>query len=241
VERGEYVRMAAAEERMWWFRALHAHLLRALGEAPAPHRLLDAGCGTGGLLARLATALPRTALVGLELDAEAARLAREKSRALIVLGSVDRLPFAAASFDAVLSADVLCHAGLDEAETLAGLHRCLKPGGLLVLNLPAYRWLASAHDAAVGNVRRYRRGDLRRQLASAGFAGIRARYWNSLLFPLMVLRRKLWRRRGKSDVELLPRPLEQLFGAVAALERQLFAAGLSLPFGGSILAVAVKP
>jgi SAM-dependent methyltransferase len=241
LERGEYVRLAAAEERMWWFRALHAQLAAALAEAPAPQRLLDAGCGTGGLLARLAAARPGTIRVGLELDAGAARLACDKSRALVAIGSVDRLPFAADSFDAVLSADVLCHEGVDEAAALAGFHRCLKPGGRLVLNLPAYPWLASAHDRAVGNARRYRRAALCRQLAGAGFAGIRARYWNGLLFPLMVLRRKLWRRRGGSDVELLPAPLERLFGALAALERRLCAAGLPLPFGGSILAVAVKP
>jgi SAM-dependent methyltransferase len=241
VERGEYARLAAAEERMWWFRALHAHLLAALAAAPAPRRLLDAGCGTGGLLARLAAALPETTLVGLELDPGAARTARDKSRALLAIGSVDRLPFAADSFDAVLSADVLCHGGVAEAEALQGFHRCLRPGGVLVLNLPAYRWLASAHDAAVGNARRYRRGELCRRLAEAGFARIRARYWNSLLFPLMVLRRKLWRRAGASDVELLPQPVERVFGAVVALERRLSGAGVSLPFGGSILAVAVKP
>jgi SAM-dependent methyltransferase len=241
MERGEYVRMAAAEERLWWFRTLHAQLLAALAAAPAPRRLLDAGCGTGGLLARLRAALPGTLLVGLELDAGAAGVARDKSRALVTIGSVDRLPFAAASFDAVLSADVLCHEGVDEAAALAGFHRCLRPGGVLVLNLPAYRWLASAHDTAVGNARRYGRAELCRQLAAAGFARIRARYWNSLLFPLMVFRRKLWRRAGASDVELLPAPVERAFGWVAALERHLFAAGLSLPFGGSILAVAVKP
>lgn len=226
---------------MWWFRGLHAHLLAALAEAPARRRLLDAGCGTGGLLARLAAALPEAALVGLEIDAGAALLAREKSGALLAIGSVDRLPFAADSFDAVLSADVLCHRGVDEAQALAGFRRCLKPGGLLVLNLPAYRWLASAHDDAVGNARRYGRAELRRRLAEAGFARIRARYWNGFLFPLMVLRRKLWRRAGASDVELLPAPVERVFGAVVALERRLLGAGLSLPFGGSILAVAVKP
>jgi len=241
VERGEYVRLAAAEERMWWFRGLHANLLAALAAAPAPRRLLDAGCGTGGLLARLAAALPETVLVGLELDAGAAALARGKGRFLLAVGSIDRPPFAAESFDAVLSADVLCHRGVDEARALAGLRRCLRPGGLLVLNLPAHRWLYSAHDAAVDNARRYGRAELRRLLAAAGFARIRARHWNSFLFPLMVLRRKLWRRAGGSEVELLPAPAERAFGAVLALERRLLRAGLSLPFGGSILVTAVKP
>ena len=242
MERHEYVRLAAAEERMWWFQGLHANLLAALAEAPAPpRRLLDAGCGTGGLLARLAASLPEAALAGLELDAGAVALARGKGRFLLAVGSVDLPPFAAESFDAVISADVLCHRGVDEARALAGFRRCLRPGGLLVLNLPAYRWLYSAHDAAVDNARRYARGELRRRLAEAGFARIRARYWNSILLPLMVLRRKLWRRAGASEVELLPAPVERAFGAVMALERRLLRAGLSPPFGGSILATAVKP
>ncbi len=241
MERGEYVRLAAAEDRMWWFRGLHANLLAALAETPAPRRLLDAGCGTGGLLARLAAALPEATLVGLELDAGAASLARGKGRFLLALGSVDLLPFAAESFDAVLSADVLCHRGVDEARALAGFRHCLRPGGVLVLNLPAYRWLYSAHDAAVDNARRYDRAELRRYLAEAGFARIRARHWNSFLFPLMVLRRKLMPRAGASEVALLPAPVERAFGVVMALERRLLRAGLSLPFGGSILATAVKP
>lgn len=241
MEQSEYVRLAAAEERMWWFRGLHANLLAALAAGPAPQRLLDAGCGTGGLLARLAGALPKALLVGLEIDAGAAALARGKGRFALVIGSVDRPPFAAESFDAVLSADVLCHRGVDEARALAGFRRCLRRGGLLVLNLPAHRWLYSAHDAAVDNARRYARTELCRHLAQAGFTRIRARHWNSLLFPLMVLRRKLWPRAGASEVELLPAPVERLFAAVLAVERWLLRAGLSLPFGGSILVTAVKP
>jgi len=243
MERAEYERLAALDRRLWWFQGLHAEIATALGRRGSwrpDDRVLDAGCGTGGLLAGLAVALPGSVLVGLDLDAGAAALAREKSRGLLTIGSIDRLPFAAASFDAVLSADVLCHRGVDEARALLEFRHCLKPGGLLVLNLPAYRWLYSAHDAAVDNARRYARGEVVRRLAEAGFARIRARYWNSLLFPVMVLRRKLW-PSGGSDVALLPVPLERLFGAVMALERGLGAAGLRLPLGGSILATAVRP
>jgi SAM-dependent methyltransferase len=242
VERGEYERLSQAEDRMWWFRGLHAHLLGALadGGGARHRRILDAGCGTGGLMARLRAAYPDAMVVGLELDAEALRLARAKSGASLCRGSVDRLPFAANAFDAILSADVLCHAGVDEAGALLEFRRCLAPGGLLILNLPAYPWLYSAHDVAVANARRYAKGALHRQLAAAGFAKIRMGYWNSLLFPVMLLRRLAW-RQGGSDVALLPAPLERGFAAVLAVERQLRAWRLPLPFGGSILARAVKP
>ena len=245
MERSEYDRLAAVEERMWWFRALHDNLIAALaGAVTAPSRILDAGCGTGGLLLRLARALPDAALVGLDIDLGAAAVARGKSGRAICVGSVSALPFADASFDAILSADVLCHSGVDERATLGAFRRCLKPGGAIVLNLPAYRWLYSAHDAAVDNARRYDRVALHDMLAHAGFARIRSVYWNSFLFPLMVLRRKLRRRGGavpRSDVALLPAAVERLFGAVAAFESRLLRAGHALPFGGSILAIAVRP
>lgn len=243
VERSEYERLAAVEERMWWFRALHDNLLAALaGTVAAPSRVLDAGCGTGGLLLHLAQARPDATLIGLDIDPGAAAVARGKSGRAICVGSVAALPFADASFDAILSADVLCHRGVDERATLAAFRRCLKPGGAIILNLPAYRWLHSAHDAAVDNARRYDRVELHDMLAAAGFAGIHSAYWNSFLFPLMVLRRKLWRQGSavpRSDVALLPAAVERLFRAVTALESRLLRAGHALPFGGSILAIAV--
>ncbi len=180
---------------------------------------------------------------GVELDGAAAHLARGKSGAAIVTGAVEHLPFADGSFDAVFSADVLCHRGVAQEAALGEFRRCLKPGGVLVLNLPAYRWLFSAHDVAVANVRRYGAGDLKRALAAAGFAEARTAYWNCILFPLMALRRKVPRRApgGASDVALLPAPLERFFFACVAFEAALAARGLALPFGGSILATAVKP
>jgi hypothetical protein len=113
---------------------------------------------------------------------------------------------------------------------------------VLVLNLPAYRWLFSAHDVAVDNVRRFGRQELLTLLNAAGFARVRAHYWNGLLFPLMLLRRKLQKPvRGASDVELLPAPVEWFFTICLTFERLMLKAGVPLPFGGSILATAVRP
>jgi SAM-dependent methyltransferase len=243
----EYERLAATEERMWWFRGLHANLIEAWRSAatasPRPEpRLLDAGCGTGGLLARLRRAAPAALLYGLDRDLGACAMAAAKSGRPIVAGSIDRLPFAENAFDAVFSADVLCHRGVDDRAALAALRACLGPGGVVVLNLPAYRWLFSAHDIAVDNVRRYGRGEVRRLLATAGFVRITVHYWNSLLFPLMLARRLIARGGdAASDVALLPAPIEWLFGVIVALELAMARLGARLPFGGSLLAVAVKP
>jgi SAM-dependent methyltransferase len=248
MQRSEYERLAATEERMWWFRGLHANLLlawrRAAGHgAPAAPDMLDAGCGTGGFLRCLDATLPGARLFGLDRDVGACATAHAKARRPVAAGSIDELPFADKAFDAVFSADVLCHRGVEEGAALASIKRCLKPGGVFVLNLPAYRWLFSAHDVAVDNVRRYARGEVRRLLVAAGFVGVRVAYWNSLLFPLMLARRLASRgaQDVTSDVALLPAPLERLFHAIVALELALAAWGARLPFGGSLLAVGIKP
>ncbi len=242
MERGEYERMAAVEERSWWFRGLHRNLIGAWHRAaspPASPALLDAGCGTGGLLSQLGRDRSQAHCFGIDLDRLAAATARAKSHSLISIGSTTALPFAGASFDAVFSADVLCHRGVEPMAALQSIRYCLKPGGVLILNLPAYRWLLSGHDRAVDNVRRFGRAEVRGLLQQTGYGSIRIGYWNSLLFPLMVLQR-LTHPRGASDVALLPAPIERLFYAIVELETRLGDRGLTFPFGGSILATAVK-
>ena len=235
----EYAKMAAVEDAMWWYRGLRANLQALAGAARAGERLLDAGCGTGGTLRHLKTAAPQVSFVGLEFDDRACAVARAKAGCPIVAGSIDALPFASRAFDVILSADVLCHRNVDEAAALAELNRCLKPGGRLVLNLPAYDWLASIHDARVHNARRYTARGLARRLGRAGFGEIRSTYWNTLLFPLMVVRRLVW-RGNSSDVMRYPAPLEAAFRALVGLETRAVAAGWGLPFGGSLLVRAVK-
>jgi len=237
MEPHEYALMDAVEGRMWWYRALHARLGDAL--AGVHGRVLDAGCGTGGLLAALRQTHPALDLVGLEWSDEAARRAREKSGAAIARGSVNALPFAAASFAAVVSADVLCHAGVDPGAALAELHRVLRPGGRLVVNMPAYAWLLSAHDRQVHNARRWTATVTRAALRRAGFADVRARYWNGLLLPLMVVQRKLLSRGAgaASDVAAFSPWLDASLHAITAVERRL---PVPLPAGGSVLATAIR-
>jgi len=244
MQRDEYRRMAALEDSMWWYRALHAGLLQRLRalQPALGSRLLDAGCGTGGALRYLKLPMAGLLLQGVEYDAEAAEMAAAKTGLPITVGSVNALPFEAASFDLILSNDVLCHAAVDEAAALAEFHRCLKPGGVLLLSLPAYAWMASAHDQHVHNARRYTAGGARARLAEAGFRVEAAGYWNSLLFPLMLLHRlTAGRTQGSSDVQPFPPLLDRLFFAVTALERGLARMGLSLPFGGSVWVQARKP
>lgn len=240
VEADEYALMDAAEQAMWWYRAMHGHAEAALPDAlPGDGALLDAGCGTGGFLARLG----RRGCVGLEYNPAAARRAAEKSAAAVVAGSVNALPFGDASFAAITSLDVLCHAGAEPGALLAESLRVLRPGGLLVLNLPALPWLRSAHDARVFTVRRYTRASITAELAGAGFVDIRARYWNALLLPLMILQRKVLSRSegAASDVGAFPAWLDALLFAATRLEARLMRLGLNFPVGGSLIVTATRP
>ena len=229
---------------MWWFAATHANLLMLYGQ-PTGNRgagpILDAGCGTGGLLAKLATALPDSWAVGLDADREACTRAAAKSGRPVCNGSVNRLPFTPEAFAAIFSADVLCHRDVDERETLAQFRRCLQHNGVLVLNLPAYRWMLSRHDAAVYNIRRYTRSGVVRLLQAAGFRVLYLSYWNTILFPMMVLTRKLLpARRANSDVGVYPPIIEAFCRLITGIERVLLRSGARLPFGGSLIALAVK-
>jgi ubiquinone/menaquinone biosynthesis C-methylase UbiE len=238
MEPQEYALMDAVEGRMWWYRALHARLGDAL--AGVQGCVLDAGCGTGGLLAALRRTYPALRLVGLEWSDAAARRAAEKSGAAIARGSVNAMPFASAGFDAVITADVLCHAAVDPDAALAEMRRVLRPGGRLVVNMPAYAWMLSAHDRKVHNVRRWTVPFTRAALRRAGFADVRARYWNGLLLPLMVVERKLLARGADaaSDVAAFSPWLDATLHAITAIERRL---PVPLPAGGSVLATAIRP
>ncbi|TCZ55110.1 class I SAM-dependent methyltransferase [Roseicella aquatilis] len=244
MERAEYDLMDAAEDRMWWYRALHARALDALARLrPPPGRLLDAGCGTGGFLTHLHRAWPDLPAAGLEYCPAAAARARAKSGLPVVAGSVNAMPFAGESFSSVISLDVLCHAAVEPRAALAEMLRVLRPGGVLLLNLPAFDWLHSAHDIRVQNVRRFTARTAAGLLREAGLVQVRSHYWNSLLLPLMVLQRKIIARgpHGPSDVGRYPTWLDRGLHAVTGLERLLAARGLPLPAGGSVLATGRRP
>ena len=119
MERSEYERLAALDRRLWWFRGLHAQMAGALarqGDTMVRGRVLDAGCGTGGLLATLAERMPRAQLFGLELDQIAASVARAASGRPVCGGSVTALPFGNSTF-AARSASPLSKANRDVRAT----------------------------------------------------------------------------------------------------------------------------
>jgi SAM-dependent methyltransferase len=230
--------MAAEEDRMWWYRGLHALLLETVERwAPKPFgRLLDAGCGTGGFLRRAEVAWPSVALDGVDREPLAVALARSRlTRATIVEGDVHALPYEDGQFDAIVLADVLYHRDVEPIRAIRECRRCLRPGGVLAMNAPAYEWLRGAHDVPIHSARRYTRGQLVEEAKGAGLEIVKATYWNTLLFPLMVLRRKLL-GGGGSDVHAYPALVDRFFQGTLAIERALLRRG-SAPFGGSVFVV----
>src|SRR5436853_5703940 len=170
MEPEQYALMARVEREHWWYRGMRvlvaALLDEHLGGQPGG-RVLDAGCGTGGTTAWLRR---YGHVVGVDLAAEAAPFWPAVGLRHAARGSVAALPFRDETFSLVTSFDVLYHRQVvDEEAALAEAWRVLRPGGLLLLRLPAYNWLQAGHDAAVHTRRRYTRGEVTDAVRAAGF------------------------------------------------------------------------
>lgn len=244
MEPAEYELMHAVEDRMWWYRGLRRlvadQLGRALARSPAGGPVLDAGCGTGGMLRVLGASVAGRPTMGLDFNPVAAGMALAKAGRPVVSGSVNEMPVGDGRLAGYVSLDVLCHANVEPARALKEAHRCLGPGAIALFNLPAYAWMFSAHDRRTQNARRFTRGEARALLAAQGFRVLRASYWNTILFPLMLIHRLIERDDAGSDVHDYPRWLNAIFSFALAIERTVIGAGISLPFGGSLIVVAAR-
>jgi SAM-dependent methyltransferase len=244
VKAEEYRRMFEAEERQWWYAGMRAISFALLDpelerRSEPSLRLLDAGCGSGGILTHLQR---RGRAVGVDVSLDALAFGRTRGVAA-ARASVLRLPFQDACFDVVTSFDVLYHRWVeDDALAVAELARVLRPRGLLLVRVPALRVLWGAHDEAVFSRHRYTRAELEALLRGRGLEVLRSTYCNSFLFPLLLVRRALDRLSGRegSDVQFLPAPLETLFRGLLLLEARLVK-WTALPLGASVTALARKP
>ena len=244
MEHGEYQRLFELEETLWWFRGMEristTLLDRFVGDGPL--RILDAGCGTGGMLQSLRG---RGWVTGVDASAEALRLGRQRSDAVIVRGSVDALPFRSASFDLVTSFDVIYHRNVpDDEKALSEIARVLRPGGTLLIRVPAFEKLRSRHDEAVHTRQRYEKSELTDKVIRSGLETIFTSFANCLLFPVALVRRSAerWRapRRDSSEVEAVSPLLDRVLYLPLRTESWLLK-WAPLPFGLSLVVVARKP
>lgn len=231
--------LARVETDHWWLAAMRevvvASLIATTGRGG---RVLDIGCSTGHLLAAVPADYTR---IGLEANGGAVALARERHPDIeFVHGRAEALPFEDASFDAVLTTDMLSDGGVDDQAAVQEARRVLRPGGTLIVHVAAYERLISGHDRAVGTGRRYRRDTLERLLTSAGFVPSRITYRMTTLFAPAALHRLVSRGSGQGDVDQVRPLVNRALTAVMRAENAV-ALRRSLPFGLSLLAVARAP
>jgi ubiquinone/menaquinone biosynthesis C-methylase UbiE len=242
VDKEQYEIMRRLEDSLWWYvgmRRIVSTLLPESCEKDGTWRILDAGCGTG---ANLDCFSSLGTVYGLDVADEGLQHCQMRGHDRLVKGSVEQLPFNSDVFDLVTSFDVIYHRAVcDDCDALREFHRVLRPGGTIVLRVPAYDWLRGAHDVAVHTKHRYNRGEVHRKLSEAGFQVKRVTYANMFMFPLALIKRLLESRGAVMTNDLcLPQPtVNALLTRVLSTEAHLVRR-VSLPWGLSVIGVGVK-
>jgi len=246
VDEREYSVIYALEDDHWWYvglRRLVLSFMDALRPGKENVTVLDAGCGTGGMLAECRG----YNAFGLDISEEAMKFCAMRNLPNVSKGSVSAMPFHDNSFDMLISLDVLYHLGvLDDTRALNEFHRVINHNGILLLNLPAYNFLTSSHDKIIHTRHRYRLRELKAKVESAGFIIERITYRNTLLFPFAAVmrtaKRFLYSAGGVKASDLKPAPtfVNKIFKVLLDLENRLIVSGVNFPFGLSIFCVARK-
>jgi SAM-dependent methyltransferase len=238
MERIVYDRMAEIDQLHWWYRArreILSDLIRRKIALPADARILEVGCGTGHNLDMLKS-FGRVDAIEVDPAARAIAATRLGHEVLDApLPALTGVPDA--TYDLIAILDVIEHIDEDKAG-LESLARKLKPGGRILITVPAFPWMWSAHDVVNHHKRRYTRKTLRALVADAGLRLDMISWFNSLLFPLAAASRLAGRMTGKTDSDdtLPPRPVNALFEWIFGLER--YALG-RLPFPPGVSLVAI--
>jgi SAM-dependent methyltransferase len=232
MEEHVYRQLYELEDSHWWFRGRRAVIRAMLGRTPlaASPRILDAGCGTGRNLAEYARLGQAS---GIDPSPEAVAFCRARGLDDVRRSGVEQLPFEDAAFDLVTATDVLEHIPDDRAAARE-LRRVAKPGGSLLITVPAYEWLWSQHDDSHHHQRRYTLRQLRSTLIGAGWRPVVQTYFNSILLAPIALVRTISKNGERSDYDMAPGPLNQALFLPMRTEAALIARGGRLPAGVSI-------
>jgi SAM-dependent methyltransferase len=246
MQAGDFEDLYNLEESFWWFVAMR-HITDTVLQNPLSKPsldILDAGCGTGYNIQHYEKLGHR--VFSFDISQDALSGVRKRGVHRVCQASVAEIPYRSDTFDVVTSFEVLDQLKLDVAlGAFRELNRVLKPGGSLFIRLPAYEWMRSSHDEDIATAHRYTRSELRGMLQRAGFDIRLVSYANTLLFPVVMLKRSLKKvgiGRG-SDVKPLPSGLgwiDPIFRGLLSSEAALLGSNLALPFGLSVIAHAKK-
>jgi SAM-dependent methyltransferase len=238
--------MLDVDEQHWWYRGRRRVIRAELDRLPIPPnaQILDAGCGSGRTLEEL---VDYGEVFGVELNEDAAEVARNRGVGEVRIGRLEDIPFEDDRFDLITCLDVLEHVE-DDRVGLLELKRVVKPGGWLLATVPAYQALWSSHDTANHHYRRYERATLREAVDDTGWTLHRLTSFNTLLFPPAAAVRLAQRRRKSRngngndfDLHLGPAWLNRALERPMQLEASWLARGRTLPAGLSLLAVLQNP
>ncbi|MFO8057417.1 MAG: class I SAM-dependent methyltransferase, partial [bacterium] len=228
------------ERRFWWFVG-KGLLVERLSEEwfPKEGEFLDLGCGTGANLDRVEG---RGKWTGADLSPRAVSFCAERGHRLLVLSEAGRLPFRDGSLDGAMALDLFEHLEDDRA-TVTELTRCLRPGGRVLVTVPAYPFLWSSHDVAMGHFRRYSRGSLMSLLSGAGLIILKVTHFPGLLFPALFAGRMFQKFAGDAGDTISydwPGFANRSLIAFVRLELSLLSR-FSMPWGTTLAAVCEKP
>jgi ubiquinone/menaquinone biosynthesis C-methylase UbiE len=242
----EYSLMFTVEQTHWWYLGMEK-ITRAILDKRIDSNsnlsILDAGCGTG---AGMSTYLPDYGKVtGIDISPIALGFCRKRNLTSLALASVTGIPFQSDSFDLVTSFDVLYERAVpSDLAALTDFFRVLRPGGFILIRLPAYDWLRGQHDITTHTVRRYTASQVTKLLNDSGFRLLHISYANTFMFPLAAAKRLLERIRppalASSDLSMNVGVFNGFFQRILSSEAFL-AARIGLPFGLSVIALGQKP
>ncbi|PKQ37796.1 MAG: SAM-dependent methyltransferase [Actinobacteria bacterium HGW-Actinobacteria-1] len=243
MDRALLLQFDVLENTHWWF-VVRRRLVMTLAAQWAPietKRIIEIGCGTGGTLRSLQFAFPSASVGGIEPVEVAAELCRSRGSDVVV-ASMEDLPDPDESADLMLALDVIEHLENDVAG-LAEVRRVLRPGGRVILTVPALPSLWGPHDVANAHFRRYTRRTLVRAVTDAGLSVERVSFFNAILLPAGWLERqvtRILRLRWSLGVGQPPRPMNAVMRGLFGLELPILKR-LDLPVGMSLVLVASKP
>ncbi|MGO9566444.1 MAG: methyltransferase domain-containing protein [Desulfomonilaceae bacterium] len=248
MESQEYQTLFELEPLYWWFRGLHLILLDTLHTLglESHEAVLDAGCGTGQNLVNIGRQVTSSAY-GFDVSPEAAFFCKKRGLTNICRASINDMPFASDTFAAVVSVDVFECDSVIEDQAYGEIWRVLRPGGYMVLVVPAYEWLMTPeHHKAVHASRRYSKSRLAAVLRKRPVEVIRMTHLFAALFPAVAAYRLGLRLAAvdsdgppRSELKPMHPALNSLLFAIVKAENQFLRLG-DLPFGSSIMAVARK-